>query len=271
MAVRKKAARRKPARKAAAKKAVRKAAARKPARKKVVKRYAAGGTVSRSAAELAKKRAAQAARKKAAAAAAKKPAKKPAKKSAKKPAKPMRMSSLYNEERKATNMLKKRGQGRRGMSSQDKAAYQKKYDAHKTANPDLYRGPGGALDSWWKKRNPVEPKAPAPAPAPSMMSGGDTPRPDPMAATARAAEDAGSAPRPTSFVSPLAPSSQPIKVGPTKPRIAQDNVSRPFTAEDIAQIVSGKGRKISTGVVNRRKPRRGRSGPGSPMGGTGLR
>jgi hypothetical protein len=251
MAARKKAARKKAAKKAARKKsAARKPARKKAARKKAAKGYALGGIVDK----LFKK---------------KKP-KKP-----KKPAKPMRMSSLYNEERKATNMMKRRAGGQqRGMSAQDKSAYQKKYDAHKAANPDLYRGPGGALDSWWKDRNPVEPKAAqtaAPRQAPSMMSGGDTPRVDPMASTARAAVAAGSAPRPRSFVQQPAPSSHPLKIGPAKTPVAHDNVSRPWTAEDIAQMVSGKGRQISTGVVNRRKPKRGRFAPGSPMGGAGRR
>jgi hypothetical protein len=254
MAARKKAARRKPAKKAArrkpAKKAARKkSAAKKVARKKAAKGYALGGIIDKIT------------------------GKKKPKAKAKKPAKPMRMSSLYNEERKATNMLKKHGQGRRGMSAQDKAGYQEKYDAHKAAHPDLYRGPGGALDSWWKKRNPVEPKAAAaaPAPTPSMMSGGDAPRSDPMAPTARAAVAAGSAPKRRSFVPAPEPTSQPIRVAPQKPQITHDNVSRPWTAQDIEQMMAGKGRPISTGVVNRRKPRRGRFGPGSPMGGVGRR
>tara|TARA_R110002167_G_scaffold1385_9_gene6351 strand:- start:2384 stop:3136 length:753 start_codon:yes stop_codon:yes gene_type:complete len=249
------AARKKPVKKAARKKPVKKAArkksaAKKVARKKAAKGYALGGIIDKIT------------------------GKKKPKAKAKKPAKPIRMSSLYNEERKATNMLKKHGQGRRGMSAQDKADYQEKYDAHKAAHPDLYRGPGGALDSWWKKRNPVEPKAPAPAPAPSMMSGGDMPRrPDPMAATQRAAVAAGSAPKRKSFVPEPAPSSRPIKIAPPKPKITHDNVSRPWTAQDIEQMMSGKGRPISTGVVNRQKPKRrgGRFGPGSPMGGTGRR
>jgi len=248
MAARKKAARKKAARRKPTKKAARKkSAAKKVARKKAAKGYALGGIIDKITGK-------------------KKPK---AKAKAKKPAKPMRMSSLYNEERKATNMLKRHGQGRRGMSAQGKADYQEKYDAHKAAHPDLYRGPGGALDSSWKKRNPVEPKAPAP----SMMSGGDMPRPDPMASTAKAAVAAGSAPKRKSFVPEPAPSSRPIKVAPQEPKITHDNVSRPWTAQDIEQMMSGKGRPISTGVVNRQKPRRrgGRFGPGSPMGGTGRR
>ena len=253
MAARKKAARRKPAKKAArrkpAKKAARKkSAAKKVARKKAAKGYKLGGIIDKIT------------------------GKKKPKEKAKKPAKPMRMRSLYNEERSATNMLKRRGQGRRGMSAQEKADYQKKYDAHKAAHPDLYRGPGGAMDSWWKKRNPAAPKAPAPAP--SIVSGGDMPRrPDPMAATQRAAVAAGSAPKRRSFVPEPAPSSQPIKIAPPKPQLTHDNVSRPWTAEDIEQMMSGRGRPISTGVVNRQKPRRrgGRFGSGSPMGGAGVR
>ena len=250
MAARKKAARGKPAKKAArrkpAKKAARKkSAAKKPARKKAAKGYALGGIIDKITGK---------------------------KKPKKKPADPIRMPSLYNEERRATNMLKKRGQGRRGMSAQEKSDYQDKYDAHKAANPDLYRGPGGAMDSSWKKNNPMKKKAPQKK-APSMMSGGDMPRPDPMASTAKAAVAAGSAPKRKSFVPEPAPSSQPIKVAPEKTQITHDNVSRPWTAQDIGQMMSGKKRSISTGVVNRPKPKRrgGRSAPGSPMGGTGRR
>ena len=249
MAARKKAARGKPAKKAArrkpAKKSARKkSAAKKVARKKAGKGYALGGIIDKITGK---------------------------KKPKKKPADPIRMPSLYNEERRATNMLKKRGQGRRGMSAQAKADYQEKYDAHKADNPDLYRGPGGALDSMWKKSNPIEEKK---APAPFKMSGGDAPRrPEPMAATQAAAVAAGSAPKRKSFVPEPAPSSQPSKIAPQKAQITHDNVSREWTAQDIEQMMAGKGRSISTGVVNRPKPKRrgGRSGPGSPMGGVGRR
>ena len=257
MAARKKSARKKAARKVARKKVVaRKPVRKKAARKKAAKEYGLGGIVDKI---LGREKS------------EKKPKKEPKKEPKKKPAKPMRMSSLYNEERRSKNMLKKGGQGRRGMSTQEKSDYKGKYDAHKAANPDLYRGPGGALDSWWKKRNPIEEKK---APAPFKVSGGDAPkRPEPMASTQAAAVAAGSAPKRKSFVPEPAPSSQPFKIAPQKPQITHDDVSRPPTAQDIAQMVGGKIRPISTGVVNRQKPKRrsGRFGPGSPMGGVGRR
>lgn len=260
MAARKKAARRKPAKKAARRKPARKAArkkaaAKKPAKKVAVRSFAQGGglgTFTGRKASEARRKKAEAKRKAAGGKARKKAAE-----AGKDAPEPIRMSSLYNERRKAGNMLVKHGQGRRGMSKQAQAEYQGEYDAHKAENPGLYEGPGGGLQGLWRYFNPEgsPDSAPASSPtAPTMMSGGDAPRPDPMAATEADAVAAGSPPRQRSFVPEPAPSSQPIEVSPQVPQISHGNASRPWTAEDIGRMLEGKGRKLSAGLVGRKKP-----------------